>query len=244
MRELALKKFWEERDAKFGELGGAQCVESFADAESEYKAIRNSAGLCDFSFMRIVEFPESDGIDYLDTALAANILKLRYGRIIDTFLCDENGKITAEVFVANIDDKVFAFTESLTDRAEILGKGGNAKDATKDYAIFSVDGPKAWEVARDIFGSDIFNLPYLAIEKYDFEGDCAYLMRNGKTGEFGYSFVVPSAKADAMAQKLCQAVENAGGSLPACCKTAAHLSDTDSRNCTVQIFRFPGQNTS
>ena len=106
MRELALKKFWEERGAKFGELGGAQCVESFADAESEYKAIRNSAGLCDFSFMRIVEFPESDGIDYLDTALAANILKLRYGRIIDTFLCDENGKITAEVFVANIDDKV------------------------------------------------------------------------------------------------------------------------------------------
>ena len=123
MRELALKKIWEERGAKFGELGGAQCVESFADAESEYKAIRNSAGLCDFSFMRIVEFPESDGIDYLDTALAANLLKLRYGRIIDTFLCDENGKITAEVFVANIDDKVFAFTESLTDSAEILGNG-------------------------------------------------------------------------------------------------------------------------
>lgn len=219
MRELALKKFWEERGAKFGELGGAQCVESFADAESEYNAIRNSAGLCDFSFMRVVEFPESDGIDYLDTALAANILKLRYGRIIDTFLCDENGKITAEVFVANIDDKVFAFTESLTDSAEILGEGGNAKDATKDYAIFSVDGPKAWEVARDIFGSDIFNLPYLAIEKYDFEGDCAYLMRNGKTGEFGYSFVVPSAKAESMAQKLCQAVENAGGAL---CGTKAH----------------------
>ena len=44
-------------------------------------------------------------------------------------------------------------------------------------------------------------------------------MRNGKTGEFGYSFVVPSAKAEAMAQKLCQAVENAGGAL---CGTKAH----------------------
>lgn len=218
MRELPLKDFWAKLGANFGGLGGAQCVANFGNPEAEYSALRNSAALCDFSFVRIAEFPESDGIDFLDGKLATNILKLRYGRIIDTFLAYPDGRIAAEAFVANIDDKVFAVLESLEDSSGPLAEGGG-RDATGDFAVLSADGPRAWEVAKDIFGSDIFNLPYLAVEKYEFEGEPAYLMRNGKTGEFGYSFAVPAANAEKLAQKLLESVRKAGG-MP--CGTDAH----------------------
>ena len=66
MRELPLKDFWAKLGANFGELGGAQCAANFGNPEAEYSALRNSAALCDFSFVRIAEFPESDGIDFLD----------------------------------------------------------------------------------------------------------------------------------------------------------------------------------
>ena len=74
MRELPLKDFWAKLGANFGELGGAQCAANFGNPEPEYSALRNSAALCDFSFVRIAEFPESDGIDFLGGKLAANIL--------------------------------------------------------------------------------------------------------------------------------------------------------------------------
>ena len=44
-------------------------------------------------------------------------------------------------------------------------------------------------------------------------------MRNGKTGEFGYSFAVPAANAEKLAQKLLESVRKAGG-MP--CGTDAH----------------------
>ena len=88
MRELILKDKWVSAGANFGTLGGAQCVADFGDVRRELNALRTTAALCDFSFSKIFEYAESDGIDFLDTKLAANSLKLRYGRLIDTFLAD------------------------------------------------------------------------------------------------------------------------------------------------------------
>ena len=77
MRKLALESRWAALGAKFGELGGAQCVESPGDADAEVAAIRNTAALCDFSFAKKYSYDESEGLDALDAVLAANILKLR-----------------------------------------------------------------------------------------------------------------------------------------------------------------------
>lgn len=218
MRELPLKKFWEKSGAEFSRCADVKRIESFGDVQGEYNALRTSAALCDFSFARLIEFSESDGIDFLDTILAANILKLRYGRIIDTFLASPDGKISAEAFVANIDDKVFLMLESLADSSEPFIRG-SAKDLTGKFAILSVDGPRAWEIAKTMFGADIFNLPYLAIEKYNYDSSSVYLMRNGKTGEFGYTFIVPVEKAEAFAEKLLEATKAVGGRA---CGTKAH----------------------
>lgn len=218
MRELALKNFWEKLGGQFGTLGSGQCAVSFGDERAEYAAIRESVALCDVSFAQIIEFSEAEGIDFLDTVLAANILKLRYGRIIDTFLASPDGKIAAEAFVANIDDKVFAVLESLDDGAAKPLIDGGGRDVSAEYVSLSVDGPKAREVAQDIFGADIFNLPFPSVEKYEFDSAPAYLMRCGKTGEFGYTFIVPTAKAEPMAQKLLESVGRFGGRV---CGTAA-----------------------
>lgn len=213
MRELILKNRWQSKGAQFGSLGGAQCVKNFGDVKKELFAIRNSAALCDFSFVKKFEFDEGDGIDFLDSILAANILKLRYGKIVDTFLADESGKITAETFVANIDDKIILAAEQAGDASlnPISEKSQNVRDITDSHVLLSVDGPLAWKVAREIFGADILNLPFLSIEKYDFEGESVYLLRNGKTGEFGYQFLAPSSAAESLSAKIEASLETLGG---------------------------------
>ena len=213
MRELILKNRWQSKGAQFGSLGGVQCVKNFGDVKKELFAIRNSAALCDFSFVKKFEFDEGDGIDFLDSILAANILKLRYGKIVDTFLADESGKIAAETFVANIDDKIILAAEQAGDASlsPISEKSQNVRDITDSHVLLSVDGPLAWKVAREIFGADILNLPFLSIEKYDFEGESVYLLRNGKTGEFGYQFLAPSSAAESLSAKIEASLETLGG---------------------------------
>ena len=207
MRELILKDIWTAAGADFGALGGAQCVANFGDVRRELNALRTTAALCDFSFSKIFEYGESDGIDFLDTRLAANILKLRYGRIIDTFLADESGRIAAEAFVANAADKVVAVCEPLSDGAvSVLAE-------PPERVLLSVDGPLAWRVARDVFGSDILNLSVLSVEKYDFDGADVFLMRNGRTGEFGYQFLAPASAAESLYGKISASLESVGGTL-------------------------------
>ena len=210
MRELKLKNFW--KSATFGEICGGECVKNFGNPESELSALRNSVAVCDMSFVKKFVFDEAEGLDFLDSILAANILKLRYGRMVDTFLANGDGNVCAEIFAASIDDKIIVTAETLSpDVADILKNGANCKDISDDCVFISADGPSAWKVAKAIFGADIFNLPYLSVEKYLFEGSDVYLMRNGKTGEFGYQFLAPNSIAEKLAAAIMDAAKAEGG---------------------------------
>ena len=219
MRDLTLRSRWAARGAKFGSLCGAECVESFGDVAGELFAIRNTAALCDFSFSGVFEFDEADGAEFLDSKLAANILKLRYGKVIDTFLANRAGRIVAEVFVGNADDKIVAVSEQIDGSAALELAAGASADLSGSRVLLSVDGPLAWKVVREVFGSDILNLSFLSMEKYDFEGACVFLMRNGRTGEFGYQFLAPSEVADSLCEKIEAALGGVGGRV---CGFGAH----------------------
>lgn len=210
MRKLALKNFW--GSPVCGEICGNEYIKDFGNPEAELHALRNSVAVCDMSFVKKFVLDEPEGLDFLDSLLAANILKLRYGRMLDTFLADDGGNIVAEVFAASIDDKIIVTAETLSpDAADVIKSGANCKDISDEYVFISADGPSAWKVAKAIFGADIFNLPYLSVEKYQFDDKDVFLMRNGKTGEFGYQFLAPLPVAEKLASSIMEAAKSEGG---------------------------------
>jgi aminomethyltransferase len=75
------------------------------------------------------------------------------------------------------------------------GAGSPLEDVTDSFAVFSIDGPQAWAVLRDLFGRDILGLPYLSIDDQDLDATKVRLMRAGKTSEFGYLLAVPAEEA-------------------------------------------------
>lgn len=215
MRQMILHEKWAAMGAKFAEIAGAECVESFGDAAKESLALRESAVLCDISFARKFSFPEDAGLDFLDSVLAADILKLRYGKIADTFLADGGGRVATETLVADVDDRLVVVAEEARAGAcDLLAAGcDGAEDIAEKFVLLSVDGPEAWKVARDIFGGDILNLPFMSAEKYDFEGSGVYLLRAGRTGEYGYQFLAPNAAAERLADALLASLAKVGGTV-------------------------------
>jgi glycine cleavage system aminomethyltransferase T len=212
--------------AVFADRFGTEVVSRVSDALSEYRTIRDFAGITDFSFMQRFRFPEEKGLDFLDSICAGNVVKLRFGRMLHTFLADANGNLVADCYIANNDDECILLCESIVDdetmNSTLLGYGAadaGMEDLSRTHAVLSIDGYKAWSVAKDLFGPDVLGLPYLSIERYDFRGAAVSLFRAGKTSEFGYLLMVPREKAAELFAACEESARKVGGAL---CGTDIH----------------------
>ena len=218
MRISPLKHKFEQQNAVFSERFGTEIISHIHEESTEYQAIRNSVGLTDFSFMQKFRFPEETGIDFLDEQVAGNVAKVRFGRVLHTFLPDENGMIRSDCYIANNDDELIVLCESINDDSSIretfMADGGSrAEDLTETHIVLGIDGYKSWEVARKLFGADVLGLPYLSIERYTFNDVPIRMFRGGKTSEFGYLLMAPNEIAEALFDKIYHLVQELDGCL-------------------------------
>ncbi|MBT3193774.1 MAG: aminomethyl transferase family protein [Verrucomicrobia bacterium] len=220
MKSLYLKPTWLSAGASLDERCGTEVVSGFSDATTEYKTIRDSVGLTDFSFLSMYRLPEETAIDLLDSILACNVAKTRFGRMAHTFLSDQDGNIIADCYVANNDEEFILLCESIVEPEELdailMENGAEAaqiENRNDTHVLLGLDGVDAWKVVRDLFGADVLGLPYLSVEMYPFEDEQVTLFRAGKTSEFGYMIMAPNTVANALCDKLQALVSEAGGGL-------------------------------
>ncbi len=215
-----LKSQFAAAGAVFRERHGAEVVARIAEHATEYAAVRDAAGLTDFSFLHKFRVPAERGLDFLDTLLAGNVPKIRFGRVLHTFMANSDGLLLGDCYVANNDEEFIFLCESIAPDADLRGllqaagaAEAGAEDLTDSHALLSVDGFKAWEVVKEVFGADVLGLPYLSVEVYPFQGASVRLIRAGKTSEFGYLMLAPQSVAAALFGVLQAAVAKRGGCL-------------------------------
>lgn len=224
MRSSPLKDTLKSLGASFTECYGVEVVSAVNPLDKEYQYIRDTAGLTDFSHVQKFRVPEESGLDFLDNLLAGNVARIRFGRILHTFLSDDAGNLLADCYVANNDDEFIVLCESIADDKLIRDmftkdKSANVTDITDSHVVIGVDGFKSWSVIRDLFGADILGLPYLSIETYDFEGTGIKMFRAGKTSEFGYQLLAPKEIAEQLFAVLLDGVKKVEGGV---CSVTIH----------------------
>jgi aminomethyltransferase len=218
MRISPLKSALTAHGAIFAERYGCEVAARFHDSKTEYTSIRETVGITDFSSMQKFRFPEETGLDCLDGLVAGNVAKVRFGRVLHTFLPDDQGMLVADCYIANNDDELVVLCESIDDDAAIRSRFNGTgcegmEDLTDSQVVIGVDGFKSWEVARTVFGADVLGLPYLSIERYSFNDVPVRLFRAGKTSEFGYLIMAPVEIAGDLFEKLLGLATELGGGL-------------------------------
>jgi len=220
MRTLPLHDILSANGASFTERYGVQVPSVITDKDAEYRLVRDGVGITDFSFMQKFRVPADSGVDALDNIFPGNVAKIRFCRVLHTFLADEEGKLIADCYIANNDEDYIILCESIVDDAslkQLLDKNGaqeaGLEDLTESHVVISIDGYRAWEVARDVFGADVLGLPYLSIETYPFEGTDVSLFRCGKTSEFGYMVMAPKESGEALMKTLLELARKYDGGL-------------------------------
>lgn len=221
MRELRLKEKFIANGISFSERYGVNIPFSSENIEHEYNSVRNMVALSDFSFVQKYTIPEESGLDFLNNLFAGNIENLRFGRVLHTFLADENGNIISDCYIANNDEEFLILCESVIDDAQldkILFEENNGadyglKNVTDDYVVLSLDGCNAWKAAKEILGVSILGLPYLSIEEFEFGDGKINAIRGGKTGEFGYYLIAENNLADSLFDTFAEKVKQMGGAI-------------------------------
>ena len=212
--ETFLKPKLSALGAKFSSFDSREYAACFSSVAEEVSALRNSVVLSDSSWVCKFAADEGTGVESLDAVFAANVLKLRYGRALETFLARDDASVAAAATVVDVDDKLFVFAEC-ANSADLnpVASAEGMRSIDAECVLLSVDGPAAWRVLKAVFGADIYNLTFMSAEKYDYCGEGVVVVRAGKTGEFGYQILAPNAVAEKLFDELKALVESFGGRL-------------------------------
>jgi aminomethyltransferase len=171
--------------------------------EREYRALREGIAATDLSSVKMYRVNGAQAVEFLDYLFTGPVVKLREEHLLHTLCVNERGEILTEAYLANLDG----------DRYLILTDGGhgqsfeNFMDGHKinydvhiqnlhdTYSLFSCDGPYSWLSMKSVFGPEILGLRYLALWEIKGDDQPTYVMRAGKTGEYGYWVMTQKNKA-------------------------------------------------
>jgi aminomethyltransferase len=186
---------------------GAQAMDERRDGSlrEEYRLLREGIGLSDYRAMGKFKVLGPASLELVNRVVLADVSRVPIKKMLATFILREDGGVVCETYVANLGDGYLLLTEGASP-AEIAGllaneardvPGTEVVDTTRETALFSVDGPYAWELMKDLVGMAILGARYLeVVTDQSIAGTPATIYRAGKTGEFGYWIEVGKESAE------------------------------------------------
>jgi aminomethyltransferase len=199
------------------DLFGYWAPTEVTNTEEEYRAVREAAGLMDFTMLRKVDIEGEGAQDFVNTIVTRDVSELTPGRIAYGALTDENGKMVDDCtsmmrspdrirFCGANDRDYEIFTEKAPD-------GITVREFTDAMPHLCLQGPKSRDILQAIANQDLSNeaFPYYTFrEDVEIAGIPIFMTRLGYTAELGYELWVDRDRALELWDALLEAGEPSG----------------------------------
>jgi aminomethyltransferase len=173
------------------------------DTAEEYRAVRETAGLMDFTMLRKVDLDGPGALDLVNSVVGRDVSALRPGRIAYGPLVDEDGKMVDDCTVmlrshdhvrfCGANDRDFEIF-----RAAAEGTGIEVREFTDAMPHLCVQGPRSREILQTLADRDLSGaaFPYYTFrEDVSIAGVPIFMTRLGYTAELGYELWVERTRA-------------------------------------------------
>jgi aminomethyltransferase len=188
--------------AEWMDLFGYWAPTEVTDTQEEYRAVRETAGLMDFTMLRKVDIDGDGAQDFVNTIVTRDVSELSPGRIAYGALTDEDGRMVDDCtsmmrapdhirFCGANDRDYEIFTEKAPD-------GITVQEFTDDMPHLCLQGPKSREMLQGLANQDLSNeaFPYYTFrEDVEIAGIPVFMTRLGYTAELGYELWVERDRA-------------------------------------------------
>jgi glycine cleavage system T protein len=219
-KETAFYPRLQELTDEWMDLFGYLAPLNVTDTTEEYRAVRETAGLMDFTMLRKVDLDGPGALDLVNRIVTRDVSKLEPGQIAYGALCDEDGKMVDDCTVMRRDatgehvrfcganDRDY---EIFSQAAE--GKGIQVREHTDETPHLCLQGPKSREMLQPLANQDLSNDAfhyYHFREDVEIAGIPIFMTRLGYTAELGYELWVDRSRALDLWDALLAALEPQG----------------------------------
>lgn len=188
------------------------------DTAEEYRAVRETAGLMDFTMLRKVDIDGPGALELVNSVVGRDVSNLKQGRIAYGPLVDEDGKMVDDctVMLRSLDHIRFC---GANDRdyeifsAAAAGSGIEVREHTDATPHLCLQGPKSREILQPLADQDLSAdaFPYYTFrEDVSIAGVPVFMTRLGYTAELGYELWVEREQALELFDALVEAGAPAG----------------------------------
>jgi len=182
------------------EWAGYAAVSTFdSHSESEYFAIRSTAGLLDVTPLYKLDVMGPDAATLLARVWTRDISKIGVGRVVYSAMCDERGHLLDDGTIARLGKDHFRCTSSEPWYAWMLrharGMDVSIEDTTDQIAALALQGPRAREILKAVVEFDMDRMRFFRARKTTLNGIPLHISRTGYTGDLGYELWVESDRA-------------------------------------------------
>jgi glycine cleavage system T protein len=182
--------------AALAEYHGALVPARYTDSKAEYKAVRNSAGIFDFSFRARFAARGPDRVSFLHNMLTNDVKSLGPGQSMYAALLDVKGHILADLRVYWEPDQVLLETDAdLIDKAiNVLERYIIMDDVTLErlkWCGLAVQGPRSRALFEGRLEGPLPSLSEFGHLRRVYAGLPLHVARVSSTGEEGYELWLP-----------------------------------------------------
>lgn len=163
----------------------------FDDMEAEYHHLLEHVTLWDVAVERQVEITGPDAFTFTNMLTPRDLSKCAVGQGKYVVITAEDGGIINDPVLLRLGENHFwlALADSdvlLWARGVALNAGLNVKLTEPDVSPLQIQGPKAKDVVKTLFGDAAMNLRYYWFMETKLDGIPVIVTRTGWTGEVGY----------------------------------------------------------
>ncbi|AIF68493.1 glycine cleavage system protein T [Palaeococcus pacificus DY20341] len=200
MKRVHIFDWHKENAKKVEEFAGWEMPIWYSSIKEEHLAVRNGVGIFDVSHMGEIFFRGKDALKFLQYVTTNDISRPPAISGTYTLVLNERGAVKDETLVFNMGndtymmvcdsdafEKLYAWFISIKRAIEQYTELDlEIENKTYDYVMFSIQGPKARDLAKDLFGIDINDLWWFQAKEVELDGIKMLLSRSGYTGENGW----------------------------------------------------------
>jgi len=206
--------------ARMAAFAGWSMPLRFEGTLTEHAAVRTDVGAFDVSHLGTVWIEGIGADEVVAGAFTNDPSRMSDGGSQYTLCCDERGGVVDDLIVYRLSERRFvavpnaANTAAVTAalQAEAAERGVTVLEASTEWAVLAVQGPRALPVTDEVLGSlgatdaPATSTPVFGVRTVELRGGELLLCRTGYTGERGVELLVP----DALAPTVWEALSGAG----------------------------------
>jgi aminomethyltransferase len=218
MKNTALTHIHENLGAKMLPFAGYNMPITYEGVNAEHETVRNGVGVFDVSHMGEFFLSGPKALDLIQKVTTNDASVLTVGRAQYSCLPNADGGIVDDLIVYKMGEEKYMLVVNASNMEKDWNwisahndLGVDMKNASDDYSLLAIQGPKAVEAMQALTDIDLSEIKYYHFEVGDFAGfNDVIISATGYTGSGGFEIYCKNEQAEAIWNRVFEAGKSFG----------------------------------